>query len=148
MRVIEASVEIDAPPEAVWDVLIEFGAYGEWNPVIRAIEGDLRENARFRVQIDLPGLPPVSFAPTVVALDPGRRLRWLGRVPIPGVAEGRHEFRIDPIDGGRSRFVQREEFSGVAVRVLPVASVLAESYDEMNQALKDRVESTRTQQMH
>jgi hypothetical protein len=39
MAEIEKVIEIDAPPADVWRVLLDFDAYGEWNPFIRSISG-------------------------------------------------------------------------------------------------------------
>ena len=39
--VVSQSVVIDAPAEKVWDVLVDFGGYGEWNPFCVAAEGTL-----------------------------------------------------------------------------------------------------------
>ena len=33
---IDTNVDIDAPKEAVWDVLIDFPSYSEWNPLQQA----------------------------------------------------------------------------------------------------------------
>jgi len=41
LREIETTVEIDAPPAAVWRVLTDFPTYGEWNPFIPTIAGNV-----------------------------------------------------------------------------------------------------------
>jgi len=38
MNVVEVFVEIDAPPDVVWEALLEFEYYPEWNPVSRTVE--------------------------------------------------------------------------------------------------------------
>ena len=37
---LRAEVEIDADPGSVWAVLMDFGAYPDWNPFIHADRGD------------------------------------------------------------------------------------------------------------
>ncbi|MGH2597543.1 MAG: SRPBCC family protein [Actinomycetota bacterium] len=39
---LRAEIEIDADPDTVWSVLMDFGASPEWNPFIDPIEGDVR----------------------------------------------------------------------------------------------------------
>ena len=50
MRELRREIEIDAPPERIWAVVTDFGAYSEWNPFIRRISGGLREGARLRCE--------------------------------------------------------------------------------------------------
>ncbi len=137
-------VEIDAEPDAVWAVLADTDAYPDWNPFVRRLSGELREGARLEVRITPPGGRAMSFKPTVLAAKPGRELRWLGRVLFRGLLDGEHSFRIEPLPGGRSRFVQSERFSGILVR--PFGKTLDKTrlgFEEMNASLKARVEAAR-----
>lgn len=138
---ISREIEIDAPPAAVWDVLADTDAYSEWNPFVRRLSGELREGATLEAHIAPPGGRAMTFKPTVLAAEPGRELRWLGRLLVPGVFDGDHRFLLEPLADGRTRFVQSERFSGVLVR--PLRKTLAKTalgFEEMNAALKQRVE--------
>ena len=141
MRELRREVEIDARPERIWAVVTDFGAYEEWNPFIRRISGELREGARLEVRIEPPGARATTFKPTVRSVEANRELRWLGRLLLPGVIDGEHSLRIEPLDGGRSRFVQSERFSGLLVGL--VKRTLAKTdvgFEQMNTALKARAE--------
>ena len=141
MRELRREIEIDAPPERVWDVVTGFAAYPEWNPFITRIGGELRDGARLEVRIAPPGGRAMTFRPIVRAVEAGRELRWLGHLLVPGIFDGEHSLRIDPLEGGRSRFVQSERFSGILVGL--VAGTLAKTeagFEQMNAALKARVE--------
>jgi hypothetical protein len=140
--VLRHEIEIDASPAEVWDVLTATGVYAEWNPFIRRLGGELREGARLEVQIAPPGGRTMTFKPTVLAAEPGRELRWLGRVLLPGLFDGEHSFRIEPLEGGRSRFIQSERFSGILVRLLSGALPKTQlGFEQMNAALKARAEA-------
>ncbi|MGH3029025.1 MAG: SRPBCC domain-containing protein, partial [Gaiellaceae bacterium] len=81
------------------------------------------------------------FKPTVRAVEANRELRWLGRLLLPGVIDGEHSLRIEPLDGGRTRFIQSERFTGLLVGL--VGGTLAKTevgFEQMNTALKARVE--------
>jgi uncharacterized protein YndB with AHSA1/START domain len=58
---LRAEVEIDADPATVWDVLMDFGAYPDWNPFIGPIEGDPEVGSRLRVRIHPPGSRGMSW---------------------------------------------------------------------------------------
>ena len=136
-------IEIGAPAKAVWRVLTDFRAYPSWNPFIRRVTGDLREGGRLEVVLQPEGGKAMAFRPRLQRVVPDRELRWMGRVGIPGIFDGRHEFRIEPLDDSRVRFVQRESFSGLFVpsfkrRMLPGTQ---RSFHAMNQALKQRAEA-------
>jgi hypothetical protein len=141
VRTIETVIEIAAPPESVWASLVDFAAYGSWNPFIRSIEGEPTPGARLKVRIEPPGRSGMTFKPTVLEAAPGRRLRWLGTVGVRGVLDGEHRFELEPLAGGRTRFTHSEQFRGVLVPVF--AGMLADTrrgFEAMNAALKARVE--------
>lgn len=142
MRVLRDEVEIDAAPAAVWEVLADFAAYPEWNPFVVSVEGRPVKGERLRVRIAPPGGRAMTFTPTVLDAEPGRRLRWLGRLLLPGLFDGEHDFTIEPLGEGRSRVVQQETFRG------PLVPVFGKGFDRtlagfraMHAALRQRVET-------
>ncbi|APW98175.1 polyketide cyclase [Halobiforma lacisalsi AJ5] len=140
MEKIETFEEIDAPPDVVWDVLLEFDSYPEWNPFIRAIEGDPSRGERLRVRIEPPESRGMTFRPTVIAVEPERRLAWRGRLIVPFVFDGDHEFHLEPIDDDRTRLLHRETFRGVLVPVLLDHDRVERGFEAMNEAVKERAE--------
>jgi hypothetical protein len=143
MNSIEHTIDIDAPADAVWAVVADFTHYAEWNPFLVHASGELREGAPLDITFKAGTRKPVRMRPTVVAVEPGRSLRWKGRLPIPRLFDGEHELRVDPIDAHHSRFVQRERFRGLLVPLLGrLLRDTEASFAEMNAALKHRVEST------
>jgi hypothetical protein len=143
VRELRREIEVDAPPERVWAVVTDFASYPEWNPFIRRISGELRVGAKLEVQIEPPGGRALTFKPTVRAVDVNRELRWLGRLFLPRVFDGEHSHRIEQVDGGRSRFIQSERFSGLLVGLFGGTLAKTETgFEQMNAALKTRVEQT------
>ncbi len=141
MRELRREVEIDAPPERVWAVVTDFAAYPEWNPFIRSISGEIHEGAKLEVRIEPPGARAMTFRPTVRTVETSRELRWLGRLLLPGVFDGEHSLRVEPLNGGRSRFVQSESFRGLLVGLFKGTLAKTETgFEQMNTALKARVE--------
>ena len=85
----------------------------------------------------------MTFKPTVLNIEPGRELRWIGRLLMPGLFDGEHAFTIEPLDVGRVRFIQSEKFTGLLVFLGTFMGVFRNTqtgFEEMNQALKERSE--------
>ena len=145
MRTLEASIDIDASPEAIWSTLLDFPAYPDWNPFIVSIVGEPRVGERLDVRIRPPGSHGIGLKPVVRTVEPSARFGWLGHLVVPRIFDGGHEFVISPRSDGGSTFVQREEFGGVLVPL--VGKMLArtlEGFEAMNAALKVRVEERST----
>ncbi len=142
MKEIHTEIDIDAPAEKVWRVLIDFAAYPEWNPFVRRIEGEVSVGARLHVFIEPSAGKGMTFRPTVLVADPNRQLRWLGHLWFRGLFDGEHSFAIEPLFEGRVRFVQRERFGGVLVPLLwkMLDRDTRRGFEEMNRALKLRCE--------
>ncbi len=142
VREIRAETVIDAPPAVVWQVLIDFAAYPDWNPFIRSIEGKPWVGTRLSVEIRPPGGKSMRFRPRVLRVAKDHEFRWIGRVLIAGLFDGEHRFTIAPEDGG-SRFVQAEVFTGLLVPIVALTDTLRATHLGfllMNRALRERAE--------
>jgi hypothetical protein len=140
-RRIETSIDIAAPPRRVWEILTDFRRMPQWNPFIRSISGPLTTGAQLSVEIVPPGRKGMRFEPTLLAVDPDRELRWLGRVLMRGVFDGEHYFRLEPNEAGGTRFVQGELFGGILVAFFGSALAATEKgFGDMNAALKAQAE--------
>ncbi len=141
MRRIETAIDIAASADRVWGVLVDFATYPDWNPFIRHLAGEARVGARLAVTVQPPGGRAMTFKPTVLAASPGRELRWLGHFILPGLFDGEHDFRLEPLPGG-CRLHQNENFRGLLVGLSPeMLANTARGFAAMNGALKQRVES-------
>jgi hypothetical protein len=146
-RRIHSHIEIEASAQRVWEVLTDFETYPLWNPFIPSLVGAARPGNRLTVEIRPPGRRAMRFNPVVLVADPGRELRWLGHVILPGLFDGEHVFTVAPLATGSVRFSQRETFRGLLVPLMPRSmwDATRRGFDEMNDALKRRVELTTAQ---
>jgi hypothetical protein len=139
MKNLEHITDIPAPAEEVWAVLTDTSSYAEWNPFIRKLEGPWARGSRLAVTVKA-GAREMSFRPTVLAYEEGRLIRWRGQLLLPGIVDGEHELRVEPLDDGTSRFTQHESFRGLLV---PFLRGTLENTDrgitDMNEALRGRV---------
>ena len=139
---ITTTIDIDAAPQAVWDVLTDFAAYGQWNPFMDRIEGRAEVGTRLVVRLKSHGGRGMTFKPTVLAAVPGRELRWLGRLGVAGVFDGEHSFVLDAKADGTTRLTHAERFSGLLVAVFKgTVKNSRGGFEAFNTALKARVEA-------
>ena len=142
VREIRTSIEIAASPTDVWEVLTDFDAYPDWNPFVRSIAGTLSQGERLEVSLGASGKKPMSFTPVVTSVVPGEEIAWLGNLGMKGIFDGHHHFRLSSSDTG-TRLDHFEEFSGALSPIVlaAIGKTTTRGFNEMNQALKDRVES-------
>src|SRR5437867_669702 len=141
MLELRTEIEIDAPAERVWAVLLDFERFRDWNPFIRSIRGQALVGSRLQVLLGASGTRSMRFRPTVKAVGPNRELRWLGRLGLPRLFAGEHIFQIAPLGPTRAQFVQRERFRGLFVPLLArsLNRDARRGFEEMNRALRERV---------
>src|SRR5205085_8505779 len=116
MRTLHTTITVDAPAGLVWAMLVDLERYADWNPFVVEAHGRAGPGARLRVVLAPPGGRRTALRPRVTAFAPEAAFEWLGHLGVPGIFDGRHRFRLTPIDGGRgTRFEQAESFTGVLV---------------------------------
>ncbi|MGH8397900.1 MAG: SRPBCC family protein [Gammaproteobacteria bacterium] len=141
---LKASIDIKAPPEAVWQVLLDFPRYLEWSEFLVHIDGPAVPGSRLRVGIvDANGNAQV-FKPEVLQVTPVRTFRWLGSLGVPGLLDREHGFFLEYLFGGSTRLRQTVIFSGFLTPLLwrRLESPTLEGFAVFNDALKQRAESS------
>lgn len=141
MHVLETRIEIAAPVQRVWSLLVDFESYSQWNPFIRSIEGTPEVGQPLHVFIQPPGSNGMRFRPTVLVVAPNRELRWKGRLLFAGLFDGEHYFRLESRAGGVT-FHQGEIFSGILVPLFrrSLDGATRQGFVAMNEALKREAE--------
>jgi hypothetical protein len=141
VKTLRSEILIDAPPDVVWAVIVDFERYGEWNPFVVDIRGTAVVGTRLRVTMSPPGGRGVTLNPRVTEVDEAAVLEWFGHLAWRGIFDGRHRFELHRTETG-TRLVQHEVFSGALVRLFAGSldrRTLA-GFHAMNAALKARSE--------
>lgn len=158
MPEIHTSIDIDAPPEAVWAVLTDVESYPEWNPHLTRVEGTFAEGETLGLWVAQSGRENYIDV-RVVECDAPRRVEWVGRVGAKFLFEGTHTFELEPLDGEdgvvehgettkeagsggtheRTRLHNDESSRGLLVPLV-VKKDARSAYEAMNEALKTQVE--------
>lgn len=137
---LDTTIDIAAPPEAVWRVLTDFTGYAEWNPFIRKASGAPIAGTRLVATMHPQGRKPMTFRPLIVRAEAGRALVWRGHLPVPGLFDGEHAFLMTPLGTG-TRLDHGEGFRGLLVPFVQAEGFRAD-FEAMNRALKARAEAT------
>jgi hypothetical protein len=138
-----SEIEINSPPNRVWAILTDFASFPSWNPFMRSASGELKKGSKLTVRLQPTGARGTTFKPTVLNVEEGRELRWIGHLIFPGLFDGEHILELQQVEGGTStKFVQRELFSGILLPFLTntLNNGTSRGFAEMNQALKLRAE--------
>jgi len=147
VSVVEASAVIDAPPEAVWDVVADPNNLPRWDHHISEVEGvpegGLGLGTEYTTAVKLMGAKAHSSA-KVLELEPPR----YSKIELRGLLEGVVETWLEPLDGGKTRLRHRVEYrfkggpigalAARAVRLLGASSLLRRGI----QAQKRQVEGS------
>ena len=108
--VIAQSIEIDAPIERVWDLVMDPERLGDWVTIHRSVadvpDGELTTGSRFRQEMRLKGIP-LKVRWEVVECRPPRHARWQGKAAAG--AEARISYELSE-DGTGTRFDYENEF--------------------------------------
>ena len=146
-----AEVEIDAPIDVVWAVMLDTGSYGEWNPFVFRAECPTPPSAGDPIRLHVEfgnGRRAVSPERISVVDDP-RDVGGVRRATLAYVYEGlparlrlvrgtRYQ-RLSQIPGSPTRYETVEEFSGPLVPLAGPARV-EEGFRRHAAALKVRAE--------
>jgi hypothetical protein len=141
-RHLVTEIEIDASPDAVWDVLTDLSEYQDWNPFVVAGSGEVAVGEQIEIRMRKSEGSDTTFKPTVTEATSPSTFEWLGRLAIPGLFAGRHRFDLLSSETG-TRVVHSEEFSGVLVPLLwnSLDRKTRGEFEAMNVAMKERVEA-------
>jgi hypothetical protein len=141
MKTVSATIEIAAPPMAVWAFLTDLARYPEWNPLFPEASGEVAVGKRIRLRSVHPANGRMmTVQPRILAAEPGVELRWAAS--LPGIISGEHSFVLSPANGG-TRLVQSESLRGLLVPFSGKTITRSEaSFQALNEALKKRAEAS------
>ena len=144
MKTIETNILIQAPASAVWQALMDFDNYPNWNPFIQQIKGAPEVGNNIEIKI-FNGTKEFNFKPKVLANNPQQEFRWKGKMFFKGLFDGEHCFILHEkvIDGKQvTGFTHKENFTGILVGMIlkSIGESTREGFIAMNEALKKEAE--------
>jgi hypothetical protein len=141
MKEIITEIIINASATKVWNVLMDFENYPEWNPFIISIEGSGEKGASLLNKIKIKEKIS-TFKPIVLANQKSEKFEWEGKLPL-GMFNGRHTFIIETLHDQQVKLIHKEKFTGWLSGLIfnQIQEDTRNGFIEMNRALKNKVES-------
>lgn len=157
------SILIDAPPEKVWKILLDFGSYKEWNAFVRgqrlisasgAALADQTPKVGTKLLISPVHLPPTMGTPgfmqshsvtvRVTTLDNENfRAAWVTANGLPAWVLHAERWQMLTVEGGQTKYETVEVYRGVGAYVVKffTGKYLVLGVRAMAEGLKKRAES-------
>ena len=141
MALYRTTFPVAASASAVWAVLTDFERYGEWNPSLPSISGEVRPGAEVALTLGMPGRPSPKVKARLGRVETDRCLTWDGNAGADWLFAGHRVFVIDQ-DDDRVLVTHIEDVRGVLFPVfrLVMGSAIQRSHDAFNDALRRRCE--------
>jgi uncharacterized protein YndB with AHSA1/START domain len=144
---MKTSMDLDATPERVWEVLTDVPAYPDWTPGLTSAEGTFAVGGRvvFGYQ-PMHALLRSTVPVRVLEVTPGRRLRYeqrFARLGMPGLLDAELSSTIDIRDGRVRLWLQfwvRGLFLPLIIRSLSPEET--PTFGPLPTALKAQIEGT------
>lgn len=135
---LDTQIEIKASAKKVWDILLDFNSYPDWNPFITSITGNPEVGQRLVARI-----ANMTIKPKVIDVNPGIRFSWQGSLGIKGIFDGHHQFDISKNENGTITLRHYEHFNGILVRAFKkmLQTDTKEGFNAMNEAIKTEAEA-------
>jgi hypothetical protein len=135
-------VEINAPIEHVWKILVDLEKYGDWNPFVPRMESTLIVGEPIIIYVQMNARSKFVEKELVTQVELHRRLAWRGTYPKILLNDERIQ-DLEPLENGNCSYYSYETFRGLASPLLMLAfkSDIQKGFDGVALALKRRAEA-------
>jgi hypothetical protein len=141
---VRHEITLDAPVEKVWQTVIDFEQYSQWNTQLSYLGGKVALNEKLHLKLAVEGANPYEFKPTVSQWKEKEVFGWLAITGMPRVFDGEHFFELTELKDGKTHLVNREEYRGVlslVMQQLPMMKLAPKGFEKMNMEFKAYVEA-------
>ena len=150
MEKLHAQIEMAVPVKEVWQVLTDFDAYPQWNPVFTALMSSHPQAGKsFKIQIKTPQSQSITTKAVWQAFEPKKSLAWSSVWWHPLIFKAVHRFELEHIDQNRSMLIHTEIFMGLLAKKIyrDTAGDWAQSFLKLNEMLHIRVTNAHQSQL-
>ena len=142
IRISSDTVEIEAPAELVWQVIVDFAQYPAWNEFCPSIDAKLELGSAVKMQVDL-GDGLQEQVEYITCIEEPHRITWsMENRPGDPVHADRSQL-VSPVDEHRCTYLTYDDFSGdfAAAMVEQLGERVRRGFNLCARNLKARAES-------
>ncbi|WP_228003001.1 SRPBCC domain-containing protein [Nocardia australiensis] len=141
--IVDATVDIDAPVDLVWQVITDFSHYGEWNPFVTECRSTLVPGKPIDMLVQVSGSTPRRQREWIRSHTPGHELSYAMK-PVPlGALHSLRSHTVTALDGDRTRYESHFELAGWFQPVVStiLGKNLQRGFTGMTAGIRTRAES-------
>lgn len=138
---VAASLTIDAVPEQVWAVLVDFSHYEAWNSFVPKARASAQVGSRLAMRVQMRKNWLVGVSTRITIVDPPARLAWRTRYPRWLLFSERTQV-LTPLAPHLTHYQTSETFTGLLAPLLKflLEKDLQRGFESMAHNLKRRTE--------
>ena len=143
MRELRTEVKIKASIERVWEVLVDFGNWNEWNPTVKEINGESSIGSKLMITMIGEDCKEMTYQSVVLQLIPPKIFRWRAKMLAGFIFKNDRVFELEEKEG-QTILVHKEEYSGLMVPISwnKISQFALPVLEKMNEALKNKIEKS------
>jgi hypothetical protein len=139
MKAYHTSIKIAKPINLVWNVLTDFEAYPDWNPLVGELTGDIEEGGIIKTFI----IPlNKAYYPKILSFKKEKEIIWMGAQGSKYLLAGKHYYKLQSIHKNSTELLHGEYFTGILSYFLPKSLLrkMENAFIRHNEVLKKRLE--------
>ncbi|MDB5104148.1 MAG: Activator of Hsp90 ATPase 1 family protein [Fibrobacteres bacterium] len=141
---IATEVAVLASPDRIWNCLIDFAAYPEWNRFLKSVTGQAAPDAALNVDLQYYGKPVEKKTGQVTGFIPPKYFSWAWKHKFGAwFLAAEHVFRIKETESGKVILFQEMYYTGLGLkfRRREVEHMVKLSLEKLNDDLRHRLEA-------
>ena len=130
---------INAPKQFVWNKLVDFESYKDWNPFILEARAEFKVGSKIHFLEDLQEFGQHWITAKFLLIQEPDEFVWQGNVFASFLFKVRHGFKLESINEKQTHFIHSHHHTGLLIPYLAHRGVFQrsrEQYIQYNEALK------------
>ena len=136
-------IDIEAPAERVWEILMDVEKYGDWNPFTPRVDTSFEIGSPVDLYVNM-GPVKIKQPELIQAVDPPRLLAWGMTMGAHFLLFTRREQRLVTTGSASCRYETGDAFSGLLTPLIMLlcGRLIRRGFNDVARALKAHAEAT------